>query len=155
MNRKSFVKFGIIILTVFLSVVQAVGQNIKFTHYGTDEGLPSPETYFTHQDVNGYMWFGTDRGLCRYDLVLNSKTKQRQVVRFNRTHNNSKYNQFVESISLETDSTTLGGLLGTTTINFSDVFYNCVACLRETFTDLSDEDPDNHGTKVVINIPLK
>ena len=100
MNRKSFVKFGIIILTVFLSVVQAVGQNIKFTHYGTDEGLPSPETYFTHQDVNGYMWFGTDRGLCRYDgydfenfTTFNSNLRNNTIFKCHEAHNRNLWSQ--------------------------------------------------------------
>lgn len=31
------------------------------------EGLPSSETYFVHQDREGYIWFCTDRGVVRYD----------------------------------------------------------------------------------------
>ena len=34
----------------------------------TDEdGLPSMEVYNTFQDSKGYIWIGTDNGICRYD----------------------------------------------------------------------------------------
>lgn len=32
-----------------------------------NEGLPSMEVYNIMQDRQGYIWFGTDNGLCRYD----------------------------------------------------------------------------------------
>lgn len=35
--------------------------------YTPDDGLPSSEVYFIHQDKKGYMWFATDRGLSRFD----------------------------------------------------------------------------------------
>lgn len=35
--------------------------------YTPDDGLPSSEVYFIHQDRQGYMWFATDRGLSRFD----------------------------------------------------------------------------------------
>ncbi|MNU90686.1 Sensor histidine kinase YpdA [compost metagenome] len=31
------------------------------------DGLPSSETYFVHQDRQGYMWFCTDHGVVKYD----------------------------------------------------------------------------------------
>lgn len=42
-------------------------QTRKIVNYNTEEGLPSPETYFVHQDKKGYYWFGTDKGLTKYD----------------------------------------------------------------------------------------
>ncbi|MBO6517508.1 MAG: hypothetical protein JJ975_13260, partial [Bacteroidia bacterium] len=36
-------------------------------NYGSSDGLPSPETYFVKEDLKGYLWVGTDRGLSRYD----------------------------------------------------------------------------------------
>lgn len=42
-------------------------QNTQYTHFGTQDGLPSNEVYFVHQDTLGYLWFGTDRGLSRFD----------------------------------------------------------------------------------------
>lgn len=36
-------------------------------HIGVNQGLPSSETYFIHQDRKGYIWICTDRGVVRYD----------------------------------------------------------------------------------------
>lgn len=33
----------------------------------TEDGLPSSEVYFVMQDSRGNMWFGTDRGIARFD----------------------------------------------------------------------------------------
>lgn len=32
-----------------------------------EDGLPSTEIYYVHQDHDGYLWFCTDRGLSKYD----------------------------------------------------------------------------------------
>lgn len=54
-----------ILLLLWSGAVYA--QKIQYTNYNTEEGLPSPEVYFAHQDDMGYLWFGTDRGLSRFD----------------------------------------------------------------------------------------
>ncbi|MEM6398306.1 MAG: two-component regulator propeller domain-containing protein [Bacteroidota bacterium] len=36
-------------------------------NFGVEDGLPSSEVYFVMQDSRGYMWFGTDNGVVRYD----------------------------------------------------------------------------------------
>ncbi|PCJ00461.1 MAG: hypothetical protein COB15_02835 [Flavobacteriales bacterium] len=36
-------------------------------NYGTDDGLPSSECYEIIQDSKGYIWFGTDRGVVKYN----------------------------------------------------------------------------------------
>ena len=38
-----------------------------FRNYSTQHGLPSPEVYCAFQDSQGYMWFGTDNGVARFD----------------------------------------------------------------------------------------
>lgn len=38
-----------------------------FRRFTTENGLPSSETYFVHEDRNGYIWICTDRGVARYD----------------------------------------------------------------------------------------
>jgi len=38
-----------------------------YRNFDVEQGLPSSETYFVHQDKEGYMWFCTDRGVVRYD----------------------------------------------------------------------------------------
>ncbi|MDC3352127.1 hypothetical protein OAV92_02660 [Crocinitomicaceae bacterium] len=46
----------------------AIGQsNLHFQHYTAFDGLPSNETYCSIQDHEGYMWFGTDHGVSRWN----------------------------------------------------------------------------------------
>jgi len=35
--------------------------------YTTKQGLPSNHVYCIRQDINGFMWFGTNRGIAKYD----------------------------------------------------------------------------------------
>lgn len=70
------------LLSVFIAIgaclfpkeTQAIGTNyglpegkINWKHIGVNQGLPSSETYFVHQDKKGYIWICTDRGVVRYD----------------------------------------------------------------------------------------
>jgi len=58
----------IALFLVFVCNVKAVhAQNVLQYNFTVDDGLPSNECYFTHVDQKGYVWVGTDRGLCRYD----------------------------------------------------------------------------------------
>lgn len=41
-------------------------QNI-IKHFTIEDGLPSNEVHYVHQDSFGYFWFCTDRGISRYD----------------------------------------------------------------------------------------
>jgi signal transduction histidine kinase/streptogramin lyase len=52
-----------------LGVVQCLsGQAAhSFIHYGVEEGLPSSKVYKLYQDGFGYLWFGTEAGLSRFD----------------------------------------------------------------------------------------
>lgn len=38
-----------------------------FHRFTIQQGLPSSEVYTVIQDSKGYLWFGTDNGVCRYD----------------------------------------------------------------------------------------
>jgi hypothetical protein len=38
-----------------------------YTNISVNDGLPSSEIYYVHQDRNGYMWFCTDHGVVKYD----------------------------------------------------------------------------------------
>lgn len=53
------------VVLVFTCVVKA--QEPAYIHYGVPDGLPSSQVYQSIQDERGYMWFGTDRGLVRFD----------------------------------------------------------------------------------------
>ena len=39
----------------------------SFRNYTTEDGLPSSEVYVVLQDRKGNMWFGTDRGVARFN----------------------------------------------------------------------------------------
>ena len=43
------------------------GQEFVFKHYGLQDGLANPTIHSIFQDRNGFLWFGTESGLCRYD----------------------------------------------------------------------------------------
>ena len=42
-------------------------QEPAYLHYGVSDGLPSGVVYCAIQDKKGFMWFGTDKGLVRFD----------------------------------------------------------------------------------------
>jgi PAS domain S-box-containing protein len=50
-----------------LTVPVLYANDIRFTHIATEHGLPQNSVYTIHQDKQGFMWFGTLDGLCRYD----------------------------------------------------------------------------------------
>jgi len=61
--RKLF--FLITLIFIFNNIL--LGQYAEFRHISTDMGLSSSEVYCQIQDSAGYMWFGTSRGLSRFD----------------------------------------------------------------------------------------
>ncbi len=42
-------------------------QTISFEHYSLDEGLSQSTVFVIHKDRRGFMWFGTESGLNRFD----------------------------------------------------------------------------------------
>ena len=59
----------VITLIAFLipSLCKAQGWDYSYTHFGKNEGLPSNKIYFVCTDHDGFLWIGTDAGLCQYD----------------------------------------------------------------------------------------
>jgi hypothetical protein len=47
--------------------VPALSQQPVFRNYGSKDGLSSNEVYCAFQDSKGFIWFGTDGGLSRFD----------------------------------------------------------------------------------------
>lgn len=45
-------------------------QRIRFRHYTVSEGLTSNTVRTIMQDHQGFIWFGTDDGLCRFDGIM-------------------------------------------------------------------------------------
>ncbi len=56
---------SIIIFIVLSNALWA--QALVFHHLRFRDGLPSNTVNCVYQDQTGFMWFGTDKGLCRYD----------------------------------------------------------------------------------------
>ncbi|ESU29561.1 hypothetical protein FLJC2902T_00260 [Flavobacterium limnosediminis JC2902] len=50
-----------------LTISLAFGQNPYYHNISKASGLPSESVYDIFQDSNGFMWFATGKGLCRYD----------------------------------------------------------------------------------------
>jgi ligand-binding sensor domain-containing protein/two-component sensor histidine kinase len=66
---KKLILTGIFLISFsLLHVLHA--QNFRYTQYTTNEGLPSDNVYCAAQDNHGFMYFGTDFGLVRYDGFL-------------------------------------------------------------------------------------
>ena len=53
-------------LVMFIS---AIGQGYVIKHYDIEDGFAGNEVYCIYQDTLGYLWFGTNNGLSRYDGV--------------------------------------------------------------------------------------
>jgi ligand-binding sensor domain-containing protein len=47
--------------------ISALGQSTEYRNYNVKDGLPSSEVYNAMQDSKGFMWFATDKGVCRFD----------------------------------------------------------------------------------------
>jgi len=62
MKNKILLIFCLLIPSEFLSA-----QNIISRHYTRDDGLPSITLYKMIQDEDGFIWFGSDAGVTRFD----------------------------------------------------------------------------------------
>ncbi len=61
-------KFKILLITILMQLMHQVqGQDYVFSHYGLKEGLSQSVVNCIFQDSEGYMWFGTQNGLNRFD----------------------------------------------------------------------------------------
>src|SRR5438132_9335609 len=73
-------------------------QQIKFQHLKTDDGLSQSNVLCIFQDSRGFMWFGTEDGLNKYDgynfTVYKNDPKK----------NNSLSNNFINDIVEDNDS---------------------------------------------------
>ena len=68
--NKAALKFLLILMNTissFCLLYPQTTQNIKFDHIGLEQGLSQSTVYAITQDAQGFMWFGTDDGLNRYD----------------------------------------------------------------------------------------
>ncbi|MNJ82673.1 Sensor histidine kinase YehU [compost metagenome] len=57
----------VFLVSVHFSFSQKKEWEPSYMNISVKDGLPSSETYFVHQDRQGYMWFCTDHGVVKYD----------------------------------------------------------------------------------------
>lgn len=57
---------ALFIMLFLLSVLASQAQYI-YRNYNTIDGMPSSTVYSCTQDSAGFLWFATDKGLCRFD----------------------------------------------------------------------------------------
>ncbi|MDD4116404.1 MAG: two-component regulator propeller domain-containing protein, partial [Massilibacteroides sp.] len=54
-------------LLSFIYLMNGYAENLYFRHYNNKHGLSHNTVYAAIQDKRGFMWFGTDDGLNRFD----------------------------------------------------------------------------------------
>ena len=59
--------FIYLLVFIVIGVNSLMAQQVHFKNYNTESGLPSPEAYAVFCDSKGYIWIGTDAGVCRFD----------------------------------------------------------------------------------------
>ena len=68
MNRKKFLKlFSELTLILFFSIHLLYTQTLPLKHYSAEDGLASSMVNCIYQDSEGYLWFGTEYGLSRFN----------------------------------------------------------------------------------------
>lgn len=65
--KKSIPLFICLILLFYSKKANCQLTSTSLRHFTIENGLPSSEIYVAIQDKKGNLWFGTDRGLVRYD----------------------------------------------------------------------------------------
>lgn len=66
-QKLSFFWSLVLTILIFTQTTFANNGELEFRHLQIEDGLPSSTVYTVMQDSKGYMWFGTDIGLSRYD----------------------------------------------------------------------------------------
>ncbi len=91
------IKALLLSVVLFHGVLQAGQDNIRFETFGLTEGLSQENVRAIHQDSEGFMWFGTQEGLNRFDGY------QFKVFSNSLTSPNSMSSSYVYSIAETSD----------------------------------------------------
>lgn len=54
---------------IFWGIDYSFAQQYNIKHFTVKDGLAQSQVFSIFQDINGYLWFGTGGGLCKYDGV--------------------------------------------------------------------------------------
>nr|HPM30571.1 two-component regulator propeller domain-containing protein [Chryseolinea sp.] len=91
-----------LVVAFLLSGSLANGQqhfNLEFDHYNTDDGLSQNEVYDIVQDKQGFIWFGTDEGLNRFD------GHEFKIFKHQEKNPNTIIGNTVQALAVDKDST--------------------------------------------------
>lgn len=97
----------ILIISILLFYIGSFAQNFRFRNLTMQEGLPANGVRSIVQDGSGFVWLGTDNGLCRYD--------GRQVKTFE--FSDDPLNQYVSWLAISGDHLLIGSDLGLYDLN--------------------------------------
>lgn len=59
--------FLTLLFCISINLLYAQSNSYAYQQFTQEEGLPGNEVYSITQDEYGFLWIGTDKGLCRYD----------------------------------------------------------------------------------------
>lgn len=62
-----FRRILLLITLLCINLLPALGQHKAWRQYTIADGLPGNQVYDMQQDSKGYMWFVTDKGICRFN----------------------------------------------------------------------------------------
>ena len=65
-QNRLLMRTGFFIIVLFLNLL-AMGQEYNYVRYDTRDGLAGSTVYDVVQDQDGFIWFGTENGLSRFD----------------------------------------------------------------------------------------
>jgi ligand-binding sensor domain-containing protein/signal transduction histidine kinase len=69
MKKRIIEIFVVIILSYVFPVKISLAQSLPFTHYTSEDGLPSATVSRILQDSRGFLWLGTTHGLSRFNGI--------------------------------------------------------------------------------------
>lgn len=67
MSTPSYYQLLAFIVAFFITKCHLFAQEPSYIQYSTNNGLPSNTVYYSLQDDKGYIWFGTDKGVSRFN----------------------------------------------------------------------------------------
>lgn len=65
--KKLLQTIGIFVNLVFVSTVLITGQVIQYDYLNQPAVIPGIQVNVIHKSANGFIWFGTEQGLVKYD----------------------------------------------------------------------------------------
>ena len=91
-TKHIFYKATAIVLIYCISILNTIAQDYKFNHITADQGLSMGSVYCILKDSRGFMWFGTQDGLNKYDGYTI------KVFKHNPTDTNTLANNFIYAL---------------------------------------------------------